>query len=69
MKYLTLNAVMALLLSIGGIGMTVQPAFAQGDTDPEDAECVQSCDDDFPGSWPIQVAMRGYCYIIRCSLS
>lgn len=30
--------------------------------------CVESCKKDFPGGDPITVAIRGWCYIIRCIL-
>lgn len=31
-------------------------------------EAIESCDEDFPGNWPHQVAIRGWCYMIRTAM-
>lgn len=35
-----------------------EPAVAQN-------ACIQGCNEEFPGDSPAQVAIRGWCYILR----
>lgn len=59
MRKLVLVLVTALSLA-GGVMVPAQPALA--------SDCIDSCDADFPGGTPILISIRGWCYIIRCSL-
>jgi hypothetical protein len=39
------------------------PVVAPASTEPEN--CIEGCNRDFPGETPEQVAIRGWCYILR----
>lgn len=48
---------------IGALAVAAPPpAVAAG----PDEECLGSCDRDFDGDGYIEIAIRGWCYIIRC---
>lgn len=61
MRKLTIALLTTLVLA-GGVAVPAGPAAAE-------ADCIESCDEDFPGGTPILISIRGWCYIIRCSLS
>lgn len=56
----TLMLVAALTLSAAAVARPVEAQVA---------ECIQSCNDDFPGTDLINIAIRGYCYAFRCYVS
>ncbi|MBI4513269.1 MAG: hypothetical protein HY702_04085 [Gemmatimonadetes bacterium] len=62
------------LLALGLLGGTAVPAnTAVVQDEPQEEgkptqECIGSCNSDFPGGDPFTVAIRGWCYIIRCML-
>lgn len=53
--YLAIPAAFAIAVST--------PAPVPASAEPED--CIKGCDRDFPGETPEQVAIRGWCYILR----
>jgi len=42
---------------------TFTPQLAPAKEEPEN--CIEGCNKDFPGEMPEQVAIRGWCYILR----
>ena len=59
MRKLTIALLTALTLT-GGVLVPTAPLAAD--------DCIESCNRDFPGGSPILISIRGWCYIIRCSL-
>ncbi|MGH7476414.1 MAG: hypothetical protein ACRELD_08995 [Longimicrobiales bacterium] len=60
MRKTLLTLTLALVLGIGVAAPA--PVTAQS------RACLESCDEDFPGTGHIETSMRGWCYIIRCVL-
>jgi len=56
------RTVLSAALAVLAVGALAQPARA-------DQACINECKADFPGSDPVSVSIRGWCYIIRNCLA
>lgn len=56
--------VLTALSLLGGLAVPSGPLEAQSKLD----ECIEGCNEDFPNDTPYLIAIRGWCYIIRCGL-
>lgn len=58
----TILPFLAAVSIFSGIALTAKPAHAQ-----YSSGCLAECDEDFPPNDIYLTAVRGWCYILRCS--
>lgn len=61
MKKLIASIILGVMATTGTIIATPAPVAAQS------TACMETCDEDFDGGWQ-EIAIRGWCYIIRCMI-